>query len=111
MAFTASSSLSWRRPVMKTYAPSSTNSLAVASAMPEVAAVITANFPSSLPIVSPVISLGLAKAAAGKDLFPCKPTGVVGGKEDRHRGDVAGLSYATERGLGDERLLKVGADE
>src|SRR5271156_6855799 len=35
---------------MNTYAPSSTNSLADASAIPEVAPVITATFPSNLPI-------------------------------------------------------------
>ena len=47
MSLTASPSLSLRRPVMKTYAPSLTKSLAVARAMPEVAAVMTATFPSS----------------------------------------------------------------
>src|SRR5262249_61938030 len=39
---------------MKMYAPSSTNSLAVASAMPDVAAVMTATLPSSLPICPPI---------------------------------------------------------
>jgi hypothetical protein len=50
MSFTASSSLSLQRPVMKTYAPFSTKSLAVSSAMPEVATVMTATFPSSFPM-------------------------------------------------------------
>src|SRR5579859_3144662 len=52
MAATASSNLSLRRPVMNTWAPSATNSLAVASAIPDVAPVITATLPSSLGIVN-----------------------------------------------------------
>src|ERR1700689_3796602 len=51
MALTASSSFSCRRPVMNTYAPSSTNNFAVARAIPDVAAVITATLPSNLPIL------------------------------------------------------------
>src|ERR1700738_2115356 len=46
---TASSSSFWRRPVMKTYAPSLTKSCAVANPMPSVPPVITATFPSNLP--------------------------------------------------------------
>src|ERR1700674_1511003 len=52
---TASSSSFWRRPVMKTYAPSLTKSFAVANPIPSVPPVMTATFPSSLPmIVTPV---------------------------------------------------------
>src|SRR5260370_42225525 len=67
MSFTASSSFSLRRPVMKTYAPSSTKSFAVASAMPELAAVMTATFPSSFPItvlLSYLVGCGAGPAGA-----------------------------------------------
>src|ERR1700722_4039754 len=47
MAFTASSSSFWRRPVMKRYAPSLANSFAVAKPIPSVAPVMTATFPCS----------------------------------------------------------------
>jgi hypothetical protein len=46
-SFTALSSRALSRPVMKTYAPCSTKSLAVASAIPEVPPVITATLFSS----------------------------------------------------------------
>src|SRR6202158_2273898 len=46
--FTASSSSFWRRPVMKTYAPSLTKSFAVANPIPSVPPVMTATLPSSL---------------------------------------------------------------
>src|SRR3984893_7826730 len=50
----ASSSSFWRRPVMKTYAPSLTKSFAVASPIPSVPPVTTAILPSSfLGIVFP----------------------------------------------------------
>src|ERR1700726_878444 len=45
---TASSSSFWRRPVMKTYAPSLTKSFAVANPIPSVPPVMTATLPSSL---------------------------------------------------------------
>src|SRR5580700_6727445 len=48
IAFTASSSSFWRRPVMKTYAPSLTKSFAVANPIPSVPPVMTATLPSSL---------------------------------------------------------------
>src|SRR6266853_5942076 len=48
---TASSSSFWRRPVMKTSAPSLTKSFAVARPIPCVAPVMTATFPCSLSIV------------------------------------------------------------
>src|SRR5216683_649413 len=48
IVFTASSSSFWRRPVMKTYAPSLTKSLAVANPIPSVPPVMTATLPSSL---------------------------------------------------------------
>src|ERR1700733_6147307 len=40
----------WRRPVMKTYAPSLTKSCAVANPMPSVPPVMTATFPCNLPM-------------------------------------------------------------
>src|SRR5882724_1696720 len=48
IVFTASSSSFWRRPVMKTYAPSLTKSFAVASPIPSVPPMMTATLPSSL---------------------------------------------------------------
>src|SRR5690242_11854486 len=66
LAATASSSLSLRRPVMNTWAPSAANSLAVASAIPDVAPVITATLPSSLGIVnSPFLSVVVCALAGG----------------------------------------------
>src|SRR5258706_16426135 len=54
ITFTASSSSFWRRPVMKTWAPSLTKSFAVANPIPSVPPVMTATFPSSfLAIVFP----------------------------------------------------------
>src|SRR5258707_2290353 len=113
MSFTASSSLSWRRPVMKTYAPSSTKSLAVASAMPEVAAVMTATFPSSFPITV-LLSLWtecLAQAAAGADKLAGDPLGVARSQKGGDAGNVINLADAAERGLRDSAGLEVGADE
>src|SRR5580704_2461469 len=54
ISLTASSSASCLRPVMKTYAPSSTNRLALASAMPLDPPVMTAILPSSFPMTSPL---------------------------------------------------------
>src|SRR5712664_3471174 len=51
IAFTASSSSFWRRPVMKTYAPSLTKSLAEAKPIPVVPPVTTATLPCNLPII------------------------------------------------------------
>src|SRR3984893_8648003 len=48
IVFTASSSSFWRRPVMKTHAPSLTKSFAVANPIPSVSPVMTATLPSSL---------------------------------------------------------------
>src|SRR5258706_10506897 len=54
ITFTASSSSFWRRPVMKTWAPSLTKSFAVANPIPSVPPVMTAVLPSSfLSIVFP----------------------------------------------------------
>src|SRR6267143_3811516 len=54
IVFTASSSSFWRRPVMKTYAPSLTKSFAVANPIPSVPPLMTATLPSSfLGIVFP----------------------------------------------------------
>src|SRR6267154_2100806 len=54
IAFTAWSSSFWRRPVMKTCAPSLTKSFAVANPIPSVPPVMTATLPSSfLGIVFP----------------------------------------------------------
>ena len=46
IAATASSSCAWRRPVMTTLAPCSTNSRAIAKPMPELPPVTTATLPS-----------------------------------------------------------------
>src|ERR1700680_2891734 len=51
MAFTASSSSFWRRPVMKMYAPSLTKSLAEAKPIPVVPPVTTATLPRNLPMI------------------------------------------------------------
>src|ERR1700687_3026692 len=51
IAFTASSSSFWRRPVMKTYAPSLTKSLAEAKPIPVVPPVTTATLPCNLPMI------------------------------------------------------------
>ena len=48
---------------MKTQVPSSTNSFAVASAMPEVAAVMTATFPCSFPMTLSFLTLLLGVGA------------------------------------------------
>src|SRR3954468_22649659 len=53
ISLTASSSASCRRAWMKTCAPSSTNSLAPASAKPVDPPVITATLPSSFPTITP----------------------------------------------------------
>src|ERR1700756_5159117 len=53
ISLTASSRASWRRPEMKTWAPSSTNNLAPASAIPLDPPVITTTLPSSFPTITP----------------------------------------------------------
>src|SRR6266404_2703875 len=50
ISFTAAANSGSRRPIMKTYAPSFTNSFAVARPMPLLPPVTSAIFPSSLPI-------------------------------------------------------------
>src|SRR5246127_4362945 len=55
ISLTASSRASWRRPEMKTWAPSSTNNLAPASAIPLDPPVITTTLPSSFPMTTPSI--------------------------------------------------------
>src|SRR5262245_28465432 len=60
MSFTARSSSAWRRPVMKTRAPSAANRCAVARPMPLLPPVITAIFPSSFfGMVRPSWGLGV----------------------------------------------------
>src|SRR4051812_21805730 len=54
ISLTASSKASCRRAWRKTCAPSSTNSLAPASAMPVDPPVITATLPSSFPTITPL---------------------------------------------------------
>ena len=112
MAFTASSSCSWRRPVMKTYAPSATNSFAVASAIPDVAPVMTATFPSSFPIaVLLLVSVfdSLIEAADDADSLAGDPLGVVGGEEGGDgRAMSSTLTDAAERGLRDSFRLEIG---
>src|ERR1700682_2758704 len=65
-AFTASSSSFWRRPVMKTKAPSSTKRFAVAKPIPVVPPVTTATFPCNLPIlVTPFADEARRRSACG----------------------------------------------
>jgi hypothetical protein len=68
IASTALSNSSWRRPVIKTYAPSSTNRFAVANPMPLLPPVITAIM-GVLQMASPPFTCGLDAALA-----------VIGGK-------------------------------
>src|SRR5947209_20573244 len=56
ISFTAAANSGSRPPVMKTYAPSFTNCLAVARPMPLLPPVTSAIFPSSLPMVSLLLS-------------------------------------------------------
>src|SRR5579859_7295097 len=83
MVATASSNLSLRRPVMNTWAPSATNSLAVASAIPDVAPVITATLPSSLGIreltfLSVVVRVLVVGATIGPAIgAPAAPRGFI----------------------------------
>src|ERR1700722_1307380 len=80
---TASSSASCRRPEMKTCAPSSTNSLAPASAIPLVPPVITATLPSSFPTTTPPLAVPvlctpicvLNVQASGSQRKLCTPVG------------------------------------
>jgi hypothetical protein len=78
MATTASSSFVLSRPVMTTSAPSATNNLAVANAIPDVAPVITATLPSSLGMVTVAF------------LSAARPIGVRGRQVDAGRKEPAG---------------------
>src|SRR5271168_5334153 len=64
ISFSAASSCAWRRPVMKTYAPSATNLFAVANPMPLFPPVITATLPSSFPPI--VCSLRIGGKVTGR---------------------------------------------
>ena len=59
----------------------------------------------------PICENGLAEAAAGEDVLAREPARVVRRKEDRDRGDVAGLAQAAERCLGDRSLFEVTLEE
>src|SRR3989442_15243560 len=63
ISFTAAANSGSRRPVMKTYAPSFTNCLAVARPMPLLPPVMSASFPSSLPMY---FSLGEARRSSDR---------------------------------------------
>src|SRR5229473_5057184 len=74
IAFTASSSSLWRRPVMKTQAPSLTKSFAMARPIPSVPPVMTATFPRNLLIVfSAVTAGGLDPMAESADRLLLSP--------------------------------------
>src|SRR6266508_1478583 len=60
ISLTAAANSDSRRPVMHTYAPSLTNRFAVARTMPLLAPVISAIFPSSLPIWFSLVVISLA---------------------------------------------------
>jgi hypothetical protein len=54
---------------------------------------------------------GLARAAAGQQLFAGDPPRRVRGEEGHDIGDVFGLNRPPERGLGDDAGLEIRADE
>src|ERR1700716_1277789 len=56
ISFTAAANSGSRRPVMKMYAPSFTNCFAVARPMPLLPPVMSASFPSSLPMYVPLVA-------------------------------------------------------
>src|SRR3984957_6559641 len=83
IVFTASSSSCWRRPVMKTYAPSLTKSLAVANPIPSVPPVMTATFPRNFlpPLIDLSISLPqlyISTRAEKEVSFPIEARPLVG---------------------------------
>ena len=53
---------------------------------------------------------GLAEAAASEDQLAGEPGGILRAQEDRDGGNIAGLTDASERGLGDRSRLEVRAD-
>src|SRR2546423_653929 len=80
ISLTASSSASGRRPVMKTCAPSSTKSLAPASAMPVDPPVITATLPSSFPTITPELP-GIRISSLCKPIRVLNVSGVRRGRK------------------------------
>src|SRR6266851_8595071 len=107
IVFTASSSSFWRRPVMKTYAPSLTKSFAVANPIPSVPPVMTATLPSSF--------LGTVFPCSCRVLMGVEPlVNIRDGilverlvKTMRHVGDMRGCEHVVqrpERVRGRERL-------
>src|ERR1700674_3641957 len=121
IAFTASSSSFWRRPVMKTYAPSLTKSFAVASPIPSVPPVTTAILPSSfLGIVFPCSCQVLTN-------FPGSDTFVLMGVEPlpnirdgilverlvktmRYIADMRGCQYVVQRPEGVRRRQRLNVE-
>src|SRR5258706_3005345 len=97
MVFTASSSSSWRRPVMKTYAPSLTKSFAVANPIPSVPPVMTATLPSSfLGIVFPCF----CRVLLGVEPLPNIRDGILVErlvKTLRYVGDMRRRQYVVQR--------------
>src|SRR6202034_2313376 len=73
ISFTAASSSAWRRPVMKTYAPSATNRRAVARPMPLLPPVTTATLPSNLGMR--VTSFLAARRIEGTHRISCLVSG------------------------------------
>jgi len=67
----ALSSSDWRRPVMKTYAPSSTNFFAVANPIPLLPPVMTATFPFSFDIFEPLACEGRAASVRARLRCQC----------------------------------------
>src|SRR5882724_10364040 len=97
MAFKASSSSFWRRPVMKTWAPSFTKSFAVANPIPSVPPVMTAILPSSfLDIGFSIFAIESARQHPSIHRQRCADDvgGLVRADEDDGIGDLFGEAHA-----------------
>src|SRR5216684_78201 len=111
IVFTASSSSFWRRPVMKTYAPSLTKSFAVANPIPSVPPVMTATLPSSLlgivfPCSCRVLSNFPRSDSMGVEPLPNVRDGILVErlvKTMRYVGDMRRCQYVVQRPEGVRR--------
>src|ERR1700682_2690101 len=110
IVFTASSSSFWRRPVMKTYAPSLTKSFAVANPIPSVPPVMTATLPSSLlGIVFPCS----CRVLMGVEPLPNIRDGILVErlvKIMRYVSDMRGREYVVEGPGGVRRRQRLGVE-
>src|SRR6267142_1545610 len=110
IVFTASSSSFWRRPVMKTYAPSLTKSFVVANPIPSVLPVMTATLPSSLlGIVFP----GSCRVLMGVEPLPNIRDGILVErlvKIMRYVSDMRRREYVVEGPEGVRRKQRLGVE-